>query len=432
MISSMKTTSSYHINFWAGITGNALEYYDTAIFSFLVPFIAPLFFPTVDPITAMVFAYGMLPLGALAKPLGSMLFGRIGDRYGRKKALSSSVAGLALVTGLMGCLPTYEQAGYLAPALMALGRILQNLFIGGEAAGGAVFILEHTQKSKHSMMSSLYGSSTMIGVTAASVVIALCGSMGDMNTLWRVPFWIGFTTAFGALFVRAKAEESPEFDSSKPHMPIIQTLRIYWRPFLAVAAVSGFSSCNYILALILPNGFLPKVSQITTAEALSINSMLLFADMAMLPLFGWLADRLSPRMSMLYAALASMVLSLPLYALFDNASWIQVVIVRTILVILGVWFSAPLHAWIQTLIPTHARYLVLSLGYAVGAQVLGSPAASLSLLLYQATGWVAAPGLYWALSASLAAFCIHLLPKTQEEILRPIIDSSSDRVSDSL
>jgi len=193
----MENKKTFCINFWAGIVGNALEFYDTAVFSLLVPFIAPLFFPTFDPITAMVLTYGMLPLGTIAKPIGSLLFGCIGDRYGRKKALSYSLTGLALVTGCMGCLPTYEQAGYLAPALMALGRILQNLFMGGEVAGGAIFILEHSHESKHSLMSSLYGSSTIVGITIASTLITLCSWTGSMDNLWRVPFWIGFATALG-------------------------------------------------------------------------------------------------------------------------------------------------------------------------------------------------------------------------------------------
>jgi len=185
--------------------------------------------------------------------------------------------------------------------------------------------------------------------------------------------------------------------------------------------------------MILPNGFLPKVAQITNSEAMSINSALLLADMAMLPAFGWLSDRLTPKRSMLLAALASVVLSVPLYAFFEGATWLQIVFIRTILVALGVWFSAPLHAWIQTLVPAHSRYLVISLGFAIGSQLLGAPAAALSLLVYKETGMVAAPGIYWALVAALASLCIYIQPTCKrEEILVPVKASNADRVSDSL
>lgn len=414
-----KNKKTFCINFWAGIIGNILEYYDTAVFSLIVPFIAPLFFPTFDPITAMILTYGMLPLGTLVKPVGSLIFGRIGDRYGRKKALYYSLTGLAIVTGCMGCLPTFEQAGYLAPALMAIGRLLQNVFLGGEAAGGAVFILEHTKDSKHSLMSSLYGSSTIIGITLASCFITALSWTGNMEQLWRLPFLFGFATSLGGILIRSKAEESPHFRSQavdRPPVPVLATLKKYWRPFLAIVAVSGFSSANYILALILPNGFLPKIADITTAEVMSINSGLLLADMAALPLFGWLADRLSPKRSMFYAAAASVLLSVPLYSMFAGSSWMEIVIIRTVLVALGVWFSAPLHAWIQTLVPAESRYFLISTGYAVGGQLLGAPAASVSLWIYRETGYAAAPGLYWAAAAAIAGLCIFMQPSPKAQL----------------
>lgn len=423
----MEKKSAFCINFWAGIVGNILEYYDTAVFSLLVPFIAPLFFPTFDPITAMVLTYGMLPLGTIARPIGSLFFGYIGDRQGRKNALSYSLTGLALITGLMGCLPTYDQVGYLAPALMALGRILQNLFLGGEAAGGAVFILEHSKESRHSLVSSLYGSSTIIGITLASSLITFLSWAGHIEILWRIPFWIGFATAVGGLFIRRKAQESPQFDSKAAiRTSTWQAIKAYWRPLVGIIAVSGFSSSNYILALILPNGFLPKVTQITSTEVMALNSALLLADMVMLPVFGYLADRLTPKKSMLWASLASFALSIPLYASFEDASWHLIVIIRMILVALGVWFSAPLHAWIQSLIPAHSRYLLISLGYAVGTQLIGSPAASLSLWLYKETSLVYAPGIYWTIAAGLAALCIYIQPApVQEETWRPAKASSA-------
>lgn len=429
----MKTNSTFGINFWAGIIGNSLECYDSAVFSLLAPFIAPIFFPTTDPITALILTYAMLPLGNLARPFGSLLFGKLGDQHGRKKALSLSIFGLAIVTGLMGCLPTFAQVGFLAPLLMVFGRVLQNVFIGGESAGGAIFILEHANDSKHSLLSSLYGSSTIIGITMASTTITLLSVYGDMQSLWRIPFWIGFLTALGGIFIRSRAKEPMCLNSHSKHLPILATLKKHWKPLLAVIGMAGYSSANYMLAMILPNGFLPKVANINATETMAINSILLVADMAMLPLFGLLAEKLTPRKSLLFALLTSLTLCIPLYAAFENANWMQIIVIRSILVCLGVWFSAPLHAWMQTLVPVESRYLILSLGYSLGVQLIGAPAISISLLLYRETSWVCAPGLYWFASAIFAGVSIYLQPMSkQEEILALAIASKEARVSDSL
>lgn len=415
----MNDKKLFCVNFWAGVIGTTLEFYDTAVFSLLAPFLAPLFFPSFDPITAMILTYGALSIGSFGKPLGSLFFGYFGDRFGRLRAMSNCMIGLAIVTGLAGCLPTYQQAGYLAPLLMTFARFFQNFFIGGETAGGAVFILEHTKESKHSLISSLYGCSMIAGIVLASGLITLISWSGNMATLWRVPFLFGFFTAVAGIFLRRNAQESPQFVAKKtPELSIFKSLNRYKIPFLGIMGVSGFSSCNYILAFILPNGFLPKVSSITSTEIMAINTFLLLIDMALLPLFGWLSDWLSPRRSMLIAAAASSALAFPLYSFFDGANWMQIVFVRTMLVALGVWFSAPLHAWIQTLVPLQSRYLVLSLGYALGSQLIGGPAASLSLWLYRETGWVGAPGLYWTAAASFAALCISLQPKKNEKELQ--------------
>src|SRR5579862_656680 len=109
-----------------GIIGNIFEHYDSALFGLLAPFIASLFFETQDPVTALILTYGMLPLGILFRPLGSLFFGWIGDHWGRRQALFLSLTGMGVATVLMGCLPTYATAGIYAPLLLALCRILQN------------------------------------------------------------------------------------------------------------------------------------------------------------------------------------------------------------------------------------------------------------------------------------------------------------------
>ena len=152
--------------------GNFFEHYDTALFSFLSPFLAPLIFPEKDPLTALILTYALIPLGMLARPFGSLVFGYIGDNYGRKKALVFTFSGMSIVSFMIAFSPTYASAGLLAPLIFCIGRILQNFCAAGESVGGAIFLLENHTTRRHDFLSSLYSASTIGGILAASLSVS--------------------------------------------------------------------------------------------------------------------------------------------------------------------------------------------------------------------------------------------------------------------
>ena len=131
-------SSTSRLQIWSAVLGNLFEHYDTALFGLLTPFLAPLFFPDHDPVSALILTYGIIPLGMVARPFGSLIFSYIGNTYGRRNALFLSLFGMGLVSASIAFTPTYFQAGVFAPMLLFLGRLLQNLFASGEIIGGAV------------------------------------------------------------------------------------------------------------------------------------------------------------------------------------------------------------------------------------------------------------------------------------------------------
>src|SRR5579872_3210875 len=172
--------------FFAGLIGNILEHYDTALFGLLAPFIAPLFFHTQDPFTALILTYAMIPLGMLARPLGSFSFGLISDRFGRRQALCWSLTGMAIATTSIGFLPTSSE---IAPLLLALMRLLQSFFAAGESAGGAIYVLENTRVPKRSFMSSVFDASTVGGILIAAALVTFLSMQGWVEMGWRYLFW---------------------------------------------------------------------------------------------------------------------------------------------------------------------------------------------------------------------------------------------------
>jgi MFS family permease len=207
----------------AGMIGNILGNYDKSLFGLVAPFIAPLFFGPEDPVTALILTYAMLPLGFVTKPLGSLFFGRIGDRYGRKFALCCSLVGIAATTLGMGCLPVYKTIGAWAPLWLALARMLQSFFAAGESTGAALYLLENTAPGRRSLISGFYAASSIVGYVIASGLV-VCFS-GYMEEGWRVLFWIGSVTAIFGVALRLKNREDAIRPGPVQRLPVVQVLR---------------------------------------------------------------------------------------------------------------------------------------------------------------------------------------------------------------
>ena len=403
---------SSKINFLSSCLGNFFQHYDAALFGFLSPFLAPLIFPEKEPITALILTYAMIPLGMLARPIGSLFFGHIGDLYGRGRALFLALAGMSLVSGCIAFSPTYSQAGIMAPVIFCIGRILQNFFSSGETMGGAIFLLENSSEKKHDLLSSFYSASTIGGILLASAGVSLLSHYQKVDSAWRLLYFFGCIMTLLGCMMRRKTLE-PEIKKPFPFAKNLTHLgNVFWlykKPLLSIMVVSGFSYATYSVALILMNGFVPLVSSLTKSQMMGLNTSLLLFDLCALPLFGWLSSKLSREKLMMGSSLGAALSAIPLFMLIQEGSLMSVLIARVCLVLFGVAFSAPFHAWAQTLIPPAHRYAVISFGYALGSQLLGGPTAAISLWLFKRTNWITSASWYWAclaLASSVVVFAL--------------------------
>lgn len=405
----------------AGMIGNILENYDSALFYLLAPFIAPLFFDTEKPITALILTYALLSVGVITRPLGSLFFGWMGDRFGRRYSLFFSLTGMAIATVGMGCLPTSRQAGFWAPLLLALGRMLQNFCAAGESASGAIFVLEHTEAQKRSFMSSIYDASSIIGILIASALVTLFSStvfstLGNEYLVeegWRLLCWFGGITAILGLFLRLKGNEGADFINAPKirKINLLKLLNAYRAPFIGIIFASGFCYTTYTTAFTLMNGYIPIITSLTKTEVMKINTWLLLLDMFLLPCFGYLASKLGKEKVMFSSALLLAVSAIPLFSLLGHAPLETVIAIRLIIVTLGVAFAATYHAWALELVPPQHRCTILALGCAIGSQLIGAPSAAICLWLYQQMDWVAAPALYLAATGAIASYVIYYFAK---------------------
>lgn len=392
---------------FAGIIGNCLGHYDTALFGLLAPFIAPLFFDDKDPLTALILTYGMMPLGILAKPLGSLFFGWIGDHLGRRQALFYSLCGMAIVTILMGCLPLYRQVGILAPCLLAVGRMLQSFCAAGEITGASIFVLENTPLSHRTLISSWYDVSSILGALIASSLVTFFCTYNWIEEWWRYLFWIGGVTAIFGLFLRLKTQEGYEFQSDHKKCSLYQALKDNKKAFISIVLASGFSYTTYTLSFNLMNGYVPIVTSLSQSDVMQVNTALLVFDMCLLPCFGYLAHKIGKEKVMLAGALCSTLTAISFFYFLKGSSLLVATLIRCVIVMCATAFAAPFHAWKLDCMPAEYRYTLLSLGYTLGTQLIGAPASAICLWLYKQLGYVWAPGLYLMLVGSLAAVAVY-------------------------
>ncbi len=375
---------------WGAFLGNFFEHYDTALFTALAPFIAHLFFPHESPLASLIYTYALIPLGMAARPLGAFLFGRIGDYYSREKALFYSMGGMAAVSLILAFCPE----GVWGAVVLGAGRFLQNLFASGESMGGAIYILEKSPKEKHDLVSSLFSMSTVAGILAASLAVTILYYTVGVEQGWRWLYLIGCATGICGMALRRNPDDVKRGEG--PPSKLLETAWSHRKLIGIIALASGFTYATFTVGLVLMNGFIPLVTPFSKGEMVRLNVFLLAYMMVALPLFGKLAGRISREMLM-RAALATVVAAAPLlFYCLGEGSFPVIVAVRVLLVTLGIAYSSCFHAWAQRLVPKECRYLVISVGYALGTQLFGGPCSAVSLWLYYATEvpWVAS--LYWA------------------------------------
>ncbi|MEM1283161.1 MAG: MFS transporter [Chlamydiota bacterium] len=388
-------TASYK-NLANACLGNLFEHYDTALFGFLSPFLAPIIFPEKDPITALILTYAIIPLGMLARPIGALLFGYIGDAYGREHSLFLTLSGMGVISGCIAFNPDYQQAGILAPLFLCLGRVLQNFLAAGETMGGAVYLLENSSEKHQDLISSFYSASAMGGHLLASLGVYLISQYFSINLGWRFLYLCGCITAvFGCMFRRPSYAIRSVTSFSNTFRQLKTTLWLNRSTLMIIVLTSGFAHATYSIALVLMNGFIPLVTSLTKTEVIKINTYLLVLDFCLLPLFGWIASKVSREKLMLFVSVGATLCAIPLLVSFKGASLTEIIGIRISFIIFGVAFFAPFHAWAQQLVSPNGRYVIISFGYALGSQLLGSPTAALSLWSFQKTGMVSSVAWYW-------------------------------------
>ncbi|KAF3363082.1 hypothetical protein PHSC3_000267 [Chlamydiales bacterium STE3] len=388
--------------------GNILEHHDKALFSLLIPFIGQEFFENSDPVSVLFSAYGALFIGLLMRPLGAILFGLLGDRWGRMRTMSLTILGMSIATFGIGCLPSYQKIGFWAPIFITGLRAMQNFFAAGETNAAAVYAIEHSREPLKPLIGSFFETSTIIGILLASGELAIMSYM-DCLDWWPVLFCIAGGVGLIGLFFRTALKESEEFT---PYIvnkrQFVKEMYSQTKLIVAITMAAGFSSATYVMSITFINSFLTLTSHVTFQELAHINFLLLTLDAFLLPVFGYMALRVGCERVMFFATLSLSIFSVPLFLLLESGSLFSVLFVRIVIVTVGAAFAACFRSWAQQLILPHQRCTILNVSSSAANLLVEGPLILASLWAFQYSKWIAVPGIFLSLTALGALWALNL------------------------
>jgi MFS family permease len=397
--------NSQALVFWSGIIGNVLDHYDVALYVYLAPFIAQVFFADNDPTVALILTYGLMSTSLITRPLGSLLFGKMAINIGAKKTLLITLAGVTVSSFCLGLIPGYASIGSSAPILLALIRMIQGLFASGELSIVALFILEQSKESKRSRASSYYLCSTMGGICLASWAAAWVSQTDNPEYYWRIPFFASALTAIVGFWMRSLLKDLPPDKLTKRNSNTEVILKNKWK-IVKIICVSSFSYMTFAVPFIFMNKFIPMITDITDTEMLTHNSFLLMLDILLLPVFGWIAEKFQYYKWMALQSGLIMITIVPLFYILPLSSLWEVTLLRLWIIVIGVAFVAPLNAWFFQLLAGPEKYLIMGFGYSIGTEFLGRNTVAISYSLFYAYNSVIAPACYIALISLLATVAL--------------------------
>ncbi|AZG45634.1 MFS transporter [Gordonia insulae] len=380
----------------ASMAGTVVEWYEFFLYGTAATLVfSKVFFPAGgDELDAIIAAFVTYAVGFVARPLGGLVFGHFGDKYGRKKLLQFSLILVGISTFLMGCLPTFGQIGYLAPALLVALRFLQGFAVGGEWGGAVLLVAEHSPNKSRAFWSSWPQAGVPVGNLVATIVLlVLTTTLSDAAFLswgWRVAFWLSAVIVLVGYYVRTKVTDAPIFVAAQQEAEQVKTssfsavevLKRYPRGVFTAMGLRFAENIMYYLVVTFSITYLKVVVKADTADILWWMLAAHAVHFAAIPLVGRLADRIGRRPVYFIGAVTTATWGFFAFPLMNTGHYGVILFAIIIGLVFHAFMYAPQPAIMAEMFPTRMRYSGVSLGYQVTSIVAGSlaPIIAASLL----------------------------------------------------
>ncbi|MCZ0205142.1 glycine betaine/L-proline transporter ProP [Streptomyces achromogenes] len=400
----------------AAALGNAMEWFDFGVYSYIAVTLGKVFFPSGNPTAQLLSTFGAFAAAFLVRPLGGMVFGPLGDRIGRQKVLALTMIMMAAGTFAIGLIPSYSVIGVGAPLLLLAARLVQGFSTGGEYAGASTFIAEYAPDKKRGFFGSWLEFGTLAGYIGGAGLVTLMTALLSSDDLlswgWRIPFLIAGPMGIIGLYLRMRLEETPAFAAqlekaeARPKVPLRDMVAGQWKALLiCMGLVLVFNVTDYMLLSYMPSYLTSELKYDETHGLLVVLGVMALM-MIVQPFAGALTDRVGRRPVIAAGCAGFLLLSIPALLLIRQGSLLAVGLGMAALGLLLVCFTAAMPAALPALFPTRVRYGSLSIGFNVSVSLFGGTTPLVVTALIGATGNMMMPAYYMMAAAVVGGFAV--------------------------
>lgn len=381
----------------ASMAGTVVEWYEFFLYgtAATLVFNKVFFAKGTSDLDAILAAFVTYAVGFAARPLGGVVFGHFGDKYGRKKLLQFSILLVGAATFLMGCLPTFAQIGYWAPALLVVLRFIQGFAVGGEWGGAVLLVAEHSPDSKRGFWSSWPQAGVPVGNMLATVVLlALTATLTEASFLswgWRIAFWLSAVVVLVGYYIRTKVSDAPIFVEAQQEAEqikagsygVVEVLRRYPRGVFTAMGLRVAENIMYYLVVTFSITYLKVQVHADTSDILWWLLVAHFVHFIVIPQVGRLSDRFGRRPVYLVGAIGAGAWGFFAFPMMSSGRYQLIMAAIIIGLVIHALMYAPQPAMMAEMFPTRMRYSGVSLGYQVTAIFAGSLAPIIAVKLLE-------------------------------------------------
>ncbi|MCE0764240.1 MFS transporter [Pseudonocardia kujensis] len=405
----------------ATLVGNFTEWFDFAVYGAVAVTLGKVFFPSTDAVGSLLASLAVFGVAFVFRPLGGAVLGSVGDRYGRRVALSVAVLGISGATTLIAVLPSYAAIGFWAPVLLVLLRCVQGLSAGGEWTGASAFLAEYAPADRRGARAALISASGGLAIVAGTVSVLVLESFLDPAQMqswgWRLPFLLAAPLGLAGLYLRLRLAETPVYQELRAQddvsaRPLREALRTERKALLIAFACASITGVGfYYLATYFANAM--SVGDGSRRTALVVSSAALLVYVVLCPLAGRLSDRIGRRPVYVGGAIAHAVLAVPVLLLVGSGWPWPALLGMVVFAVPQAGLNVMSSIVLVELFPARTRSSGAALAYSLGVGPIAGTAPLVAAALAAGTGSAVAPALYLAaIALAVGIVLARVLPET--------------------
>ena len=393
----------------SALIGNILEWYDFAIYGYFASAIGLAFFPKSDPTAQLLMAFSIFAVGYLMRPIGAIIFGHVGDKYGKKVALNLSVAAMAIPTFFVSILPDYNTWGVWAAYTLVLLRMIQGLSVGGEFTTSIIYLVSHAPKNRQSLMGATITCGAIGGILLGSFTGDLMNHLMSEETInawgWRVPFLFGLVIGIVGLFLRRHLVDEVPAPTLKP--PVLVVFQNHLPLLFNISGLVFLNAVGFYLIFVYLVTWFEVAEKFTPSLALNINSISMVILIGVVLSSGYFTDKVGKKLMLQITSMLMLLFVVPLFYLMNHHDVNLAFFGQLGLTIILGSYLAPLNAFMVLSIPEAVRCTTIGLGYNLTLGLAGGLTPLAATWVFEKTGNPISPSYLIVVASIITIFALY-------------------------